>query len=765
MNIGDLNIPENAKSFLQSRGYETLYPPQADAVEAGLLEGHSILVSAPTASGKTLIAMLAILSHLSRGGHRVVYLSPLRALAAEKHAEFAALTEISVAVAGDGADGAAPAPRRRRITAARTSEGLGRPSTGRRISEADIIIATNESMDLAMRNDVDWTRDVDLVIADEIHLIADEYRGPTLEIILARLKSRESRPQLVGLSATMSNANAIAEWLDCRLVSSSWRPVKLVEGVCDRNTGEVRMNDGRTFAVDADQNTHISLGVQTVGEGGQSLIFMSTRLNARSAAVKAAVRVSKLLTSEEKERLAGISERILPKHTDRVAESGRDATKLEEDLARLVKKGVAFHHAGLAEKQRSIVEEEFRNRNIKLLASTTTLAAGINLPARRVIISSVSRYNPDMGYNDNIPVLEYKQLCGRAGRPQYDRYGEAIIAASGNAQYHYEDFVMGSPEPLVSKIIQEKSMLTHLLSLVVLNPGIRISEIENFFIQTFGGQQSYKTTVRYYVSSVLDFLVANSMVTKEGKRCAATSFGKRVSALYINPRTAANLYDTVRMVPDDDGFDPDAEVPVSGYGALRKYGTMRNDAGQNERGRRFTMGLLQAITCCEEFYPKLSLGNKHYQYATEVLKRTEHEQLRKLNHYHYTRGLFALYEWIGERSEKKIAEILKVESGDMRRMIETASWITYAFREIARYADKNDLASDLDELRIRIRSGIKAELLGLVRLRGIGRVRARALYDAGIRTSDDVRSAPYDRIAAIKSIGPAVAKSIKIQVR
>jgi Superfamily II helicase len=126
---------------------------------------------------------------------------------------------------------------------------------------------------------------------------------------------------------------------------------------------------------------------------------------------------------------------------------------LVKTLAILVKKGVAFHHAGLNQNCRTIIETEFRKGTIKLLSSTPTLAAGVNLPARRVVISSVNRYNAKVGANRPISILEYKQLSGRAGRPQYDDYGESIIVGNGNTEDLIEYYINGEPNQLYQRLL------------------------------------------------------------------------------------------------------------------------------------------------------------------------------------------------------------------------------------------------------------------------------------------------------------------------
>jgi len=705
MKIDELDLPDSTIDFLKSQGFEKLYPPQVDSVKSGLLDGKSILVSAPTASGKTLIAMLAMFSYLSKNNGKVVYLSPLRALAAEKFTEFKKLEKIALGK--------------------KIKVGV---STGdfdgieKNLEKSDILILTNEKMDSVIRHGVEWIDEIGLVISDEVHLIGDENRGPTLEMILTQLKLLDSKPQIVGLSATITNSDEIANWLDCKLVKNDWRPVPLSEGVCDG--GEVTMNDGNIFDVERSlRGTPIDLGVQSVKQGGQSLVFAETRTRSKSLATKAADVISQMLKKNELKELEKTSKKIL---------SQNENTEIVKTLAILVKKGVAFHHAGLNQNCREIIEKEFRNGTIKLLSSTPTLAAGVNLPARRVVISNINRYNAKIGRNMPISILEYKQLCGRAGRPQYDDYGESIIVGSGNVEELTEHYINGEPEPIISKITDDKSLRTHILSVIVTHPGIKKDEILEFFLQTLGGLQSRKPTIKFAIDISLRFLSNEFLIIKKGERYAATEFGKKTSMLYIDPLTATHFRDAVENVSQD---------------------------------RKHTFGFLHLISSCEEFFPKFSLRNKDYESASLLIENNSSELLEPISEYDCSRSLLALQAWITESSELSLSDSFSIESGDMHRMAEMANWLSYCLREISKHVDRVDLLEELDDFRKRIVYGIREELLDLVRVKGIGRVRARILYKHKIKNLDDLAKIPVNKLAEIDKIGSTIADNIKSELR
>jgi len=484
------------------------------------------------------------------------------------------------------------------------------------------------------------------------------------------------------------------------------------------------MNDGNTFEIERTlRGTPIDLGVQSVLQGGQSLVFAETRTRSKSLATKAADVISQLLEKNDLKELEKTSKKIL---------SQNENTEIVKTLATLVKKGVAFHHAGLNQNCREIIEKEFRKGTIKLLSSTPTLAAGVNLPARRVVISNINRYNAKVGRNMPISILEYKQLCGRAGRPQYDDYGESIIVGSGNVEELTEHYINGEPEPIISKITDDKSLRTHILSVIVTHPGIKKDEILEFFLQTLGGLQSRKPTIKFAIDISLRFLSSELLIIKKDERFAATEFGKKTSMLYIDPLTATHFRDAVENVSQD---------------------------------RKHTFGFLHLISSCEEFFPKFSLRNKDYESASLLIENHSSELLEPISEYDCSRSLLALQAWITESSELSMSDSFSIESGDMHRMAEMANWLSYCLREISKHVDRADLLEELDDLRKRIVYGIREELLDLVRVKGIGRVRARILYKHKIKNLDDLAKIPVNKLAEIDKIGSTIADNIKSELR
>jgi ATP-dependent DNA helicase len=710
LRFDELPIPEELKAFFAAKGLSELYPPQEEAVKSGLLEGRSLVVSSPTASGKTLIAMMAAYNTVKRLGRKVVYLAPLRALASEKHREFSELAGLGVKTAISTGD---------------------YDSSGETLGRADIIVLTNERFDSIMRHRVSWLGSIGLFVADEVHLAGSDSRGPTLEMILTKAIHAGLEAQLLALSATISNAAQIAEWLGSKSIELDWRPVPLRQGVYEY--GAVLFTDGsRRQLTRSTYGAAVDSAMDTVKEGGQALVFANTRRRAVSLATKGAELTQRFVSPEEKKALSEASRRIL---------STGEETTLSRLLAELVAKGSAFHHAGLEAEHRRIVEDYYRARAIKMLSSTPTLAAGVNIPARRVVVADMTRYDASAG-SVEIPVLEYRQMAGRAGRPQYDSYGETVIVPppSADAATVLEHYSSDVPEPIRSRLSSESALRAHVLATVVTSTGLTQGDIEDLFAKTLLALQVGGRRVKELVENALGYLLSERLLEDSAGRYTATDFGRRVSMLYIDPVTGVQFRSAIRKM---------------------------------EEGGEYGVGILHLVTGTPDFEPKFPLRSKDYDIAIPFLEEHRSEMIQKTGARTFAdfdetiqemRTVMTLYAWIDEWREEQILQRLGVEPGDLHRAVDAGDWLLHALSEVSGLFGRRDLAKQAETLRKRVVSGVSEELLELTALRGIGRVRARSLNSAGFRTMDDLREAPADRIASVDKIGTAVARRLKEQV-
>lgn len=702
MRVDELEIDDRVKEVLANNGFVELHPPQAEALPIAL-SGKNLIAAIPTASGKSLIGFIPAVNMILKKGGKVLYIVPLKALASEKKDDLDKFSSLGINVMMSSGD---------------------LDSDDGKLADADIIVATSEKADSMIRHGSKWMEGVKMVIADEIHLIHDPGRGPTLEVILTKLMRRNPDIQMIALSATISNATDLAEWLNAELVTSNWRPIPLKEGVYFN--GEISFDDNSSVDVPTSKENVWDMIEQVVRIGGQCMVFVNTRRSTESLAVK---------FSDKMKVLAG---RELSEKEMEVLEGDAESTSVGKKLSACVRCGMAFHNAGLTYKQRRYVEDNFRNGNIKCIIATPTLAAGINLPARRVIVRDTYRFESNAG-NVPISVMEVKQMCGRAGRPGYDPYGEAVLVAKSYNDYEHlmEDYVMHDTERLTSKLGNEMVLRSHILGLIATGDAETEAGIVDFMYDTFYGSTSQLYGIESVVENVVDFLEKEEMVKREGDLLRILPFGKRISDLYIDPKSAVILRDSVRKIDDDTDELVILHAAASTPDVLGLY----PKKGDQDR-----------------------LSNIEIEYAEEFLVEPDDEDDFMFESFMSDLKVAVLLDdWINEVSEDEITMGMGIGPGDIRSRVDMTDWLLYSMNEIA-YIFKPEATKKIRPLLTRVQYGVKADLLDLVSFRGVGRARARVLYENGIRNKTDVMSVDIEKLSKLPKIGPALARSMKNQV-
>lgn len=658
MRIEELSdrISSYVVEILKENGIEELFPPQESALPY-IFNRDNLILSLPTAAGKTLIAELAMISEVLRGG-KCLYITPLRALANEKFESFRKWEKIGVYIGISTGD---------------------YESVDSHLAEADIVVTTAEKADSLLRNRAFWLRDITCLVVDEIHLIDSEDRGHTLEILITKMRRMKQNLWILGLSATAPNVSEIADWLDAKFIQSSWRPVPLYYGILCEGTVEI-YRDGEVYRA---KKSFEEVVEECVSEGNGVLVFESTRKSAESLA----------------ERLSEISGRYCQGKDLAEEILAENDGEMSKKLAKCIKKGSAFHHAGLLSGQRRIVEEAFRNGDVRILVATPTLAAGVNLPAKRVLIRSIYRYD---GYPKRIKVSEFKQMAGRAGRPGMDEIGEAIVVASKkDKDIVLKSYIEGEPERIISKLGVESKLRFHCLSLICDGFATDIKSLKEFFNSTLFAKQS----------DIHDFELERAIKQLEnwemveiGNKIVPKKLGVIVSKLYIDPLTGFIFYDTTRK------FESLSELSalhlICRTPDMERLSLRRDDDWVDDLAFKIRKELT--------YYP--SEGSIDYEWFLLEVKTA-----------------LCLRDWINEVDENEICEKYSIAPGDLRRLVETAEWLSHALSRIA-----GEFGKSVPRLETRIRYGVKEELLDLVSIRNIGRVRARKLYNAGIRSKEDI---------------------------
>ncbi len=507
MEVADV-LPDFADAF----AFESFNRMQREALPALLEREENVVASAPTASGKTALAELAICKALAEDG-TALFIAPLRALTNEKEADWDRFEELGYSVY------------------VVTGE---RELNPRRARHADILVMTPEKLDSATRKHDSrryaFVTDVDVCVIDEVHLLDADRRGSVLEVTISRLR-RLCEPRIVALSATMPNVADVAAWLDASQETTfefgdEYRPVDLNAGVKTYTHGENTFADKYRRLYRA-----LDLAEPHLREDGQALVFVASRQDTVQAAKKA------------RDELAERDLRIGPRGDYDFHTETKDALE-NETLRNSVLDGVAFHHAGLSKNDKDLVEAWFKEGKIELLFSTSTLAWGVNLPARCVVIRDTKLHDPLEGEVDMSP-LDVLQMLGRAGRPGYDDVGYGWVVCDTREADKYRRLLRDGKE-IESRLAE--SLDTHLNAEIAMGTITDLEDVMGWLETTFyyvRGQSKPEAydfpNLRGKVRDCLERLVEEGFVEMDGLSIEATSLGVLASKYYLRLETAARF--------------------------------------------------------------------------------------------------------------------------------------------------------------------------------------------------------------------------------
>lgn len=663
-----MNVAERLPEFADAFPFESFNRMQSAALPAILERDENVVVSAPTASGKTALAELAICKTLEQGG-TALFLAPLRALTNEKEREwerFEALGYSVYVVTGE------------------------RDLNPRRAERADILVMTPEKADSATRKHestrYQFVRDVDCCVIDEVHLLDSDRRGSVLEVTVSRLR-RLCDPRIVALSATMQNVDDVAAWLDAvpettLEFGSEYRPIPLSAEVRTYTHGENPFADKYRRLYRA-----LDLAEPHIRDGGQALVFVASRQDTRQAAGKA---------RDE------LSSRDVPMGARGDFDFHTETQVLtNETLRKSVLDGVGFHHAGLSREDKNHVEEWFRRGDVQLLFSTSTLAWGVNLPARCVVIRDTKLHDPLEGEVDMSP-LDVLQMLGRAGRPGYDDAGYAYVVCDSVDANTYRT-LLREGKPIESRLAED--LAAHLNAEIALGTIRDLDDVVDwiettfYFVRAQRAPEAYDsgTRLRERLRETLSTLVTDGFVeTDDELRIEATPLGQLTSRYYLRLDTATR------------------------FGALC----------ENERDALSEDAILEAVAGAAEF-DSVSARQHEREAIAAVLSQTELE----------------------DPSHRKVLAILRASTtGSTPADLQSDAWVIRhnALRLLAALQEFLDrfsgpFAANLARrVEARIENAISAASVGLTAIDGVGSGRAKTLARAGMSTPTDVVEAEMD---------------------
>ena len=805
--VSRLGLPEDFVQFVENDwGIKTLHPPQAEAMPS-ILAGRNTMLCIPTASGKSLVAFMGLVNQIMTRnvGARGIYIVPLKALASEKLEELKQLGESLGLKIGLGIGDA--------------------PNEAKQIDDCDILVCTSEKLDSLMRSKSEVLRRVSVVVADEFHLVNDSHRGPTMEINLARIRHLLPEAQIITLSATVGNSQDLADWLESDLIVSQWRPVSLEYATLAELDLEPRAIQKSELSTASDlgpprtlegPKSHVAWAAlnDVYEQDGQLLVFVAARRSAQSEAKKLGQRMHKYLSKHNPEVLPALKEL-----SEKLSRSSNSA--MGDTLAECVKGGVAFHHAGLRHTQRSEIENAFKNRILYCLCATPTLAAGVNLPARRVLIRDLKRFED--GMSRLLPVMEVRQMLGRAGRPRYDPVGEAWLACKGGDPRQVADdiadrYIHGPVEDISSKLAAEPAMRFHLLSSIATGGLNTRKKIGDFFSRTYLGHSQTNSYLQENIDSMLKWLVDKRFVRRTNvgsieenwddetpswvdaaQSASGVSFSKSKSR---EPTEATFGFQRASSISvgnslsfDTEALDNEYEATPMGERVAQLYiDPLSADIlldGLRRAVRRIvrkslpvtSFSLCHLVAATPDFislWPKsseLDFGSKLRQKSALVEDQLLIESPIDERAMGLVKSAWCTEFWYEERDLRDIEKELGVTPGDVYTRTDLMAWLLLAAREVLLrddvFAEEHlgyvaELAGLLELTRARVRAGCKEDLLQLVQVRNVGRNRARTLSEMGVRTPADLLAMSnyeLDKLKSKRGWGPILVDRILESVR
>lgn len=662
-------------------------PAQKAVIESGYLEDKSnYIISIPTASGKTVLGILPALKTILNGG-KAIYAAPLLSIQNEKVKEFKAFEEHGIKV-------------------------------GKHPSNSDLSVMVFESFDALTRFSWNVLREVDTLIIDEFHMIGEYSRGPTLESAITRAKIINPSLRIIALSATLKNIDEIEQWLDGKTVEHNYRPVPLNKEVLD----------AEMFNTKNKNDVIVKIVEKAIEDNSQALSFVSTRRFTESLATYVAKKIDKKTTKEQKQKFKQVADKLLevPK------KKGSLPTTTCLKLAEAAEKGVVFHHAGLFNEQKEIIEDEFRKGNILMITATPSLMYGVNLPSKYVVIRDHTRWTSNGPAS--IPVFDYEQMSGRAGRPQYDDVGYSyLIAKTMDEAFDLEArYVNGEIELTNSKLIDNKDAIyKQIIAQIASSLSKNLDDLNDFFGKTLYGFQMKNNpsmsmfaqdSLNWELESALEFLLQNGIIRATPEGLKTTDFGNLIAKSNYAVETAVKIKEyvsTMEKLNPAEMIYALAETPDLPLISFK--------------GRKSKDPVRDKLSECGLF--AVDIGNPE---ATTV----------------------SLIEWIDERNEYEIENAYNVYSASTRRSAYEASRLVKFAKNTLEVLGNYSNLKDMDYLSARLYYGVKEDIIPLVvGVKRLGRKRARLLMKT---FGDNLSEASEKELQKVEGIGPKLAGKVKI---
>ncbi|XP_064452724.1 DNA polymerase theta isoform X1 [Mirounga angustirostris] len=762
--LANWGLPVAVLEKYHSFGVKKMFEWQAECLLLGqVLEGKNLVYSAPTSAGKTLVAELLMLKRVLEMRKKALFILPFVSVAKEKKYYLQSLFQ-EVGINVDGY--------------------MGSASPTGHFSSLDIAVCTIERANglinrLIEENKMDL---LGMVVVDELHMLGDSHRGYLLELLLTKIcyithksascqanlaSSLSNAVQIVGMSATLPNLEIVASWLNAELYHTNFRPVPLLESVKIGNSiYDSSMKLVREFhpnlQVKGDEDHVVSLCYETICDNHSVLLFCPSKKWCEKLAdsiarefynlhhqAKGLVRSSELPPVKlEQKGLLEVMDQLK-----------RSPSGLDSILQKTIPWGVAFHHAGLTFEERDIIEGAFRQGQIRVLAATSTLSSGVNLPARRVIIRT------PIFSGQPLDILTYKQMVGRAGRKGVDTVGESILVCKNSEKSKGIALLQGSLKP-VRSCLQRRggeevtaSMIRAILEIIVGGVASTSQDMQTYASCTFlaasmkegklGIQKNQDSFQLGAIEACVMWLLENEFIQiteasdgTEGKVYHPTHLGSATLSSSLSPTDTLDIFADLQRAMKDFVLENDLHIVYLVTPMFEEWTTI--DWYQFfclwEKLPTSMKRVAELVGVEEGFLARCVKG--------KVIARTERQQRQMAIHKRFFTSL-VLLDLISEVPLKEINQKYGCSRGQIQSLQQSAAVYAGMITVFSNRLGWHNMELLLSQFQKRLTFGIQRELCDLVRVSLLNAQRARFLYASGFLTVADLARA---NIAEVETV-------------
>ncbi|XP_077426796.1 DNA polymerase theta isoform X2 [Vanacampus margaritifer] len=731
---------------------------QAQCLSLGqVLQGGNLVYSAPTSAGKTLVSELLMLKRVLETKRKALLILPFVSVAKEKMHYLQSIFE----EAGVRVDGF-----------------MGSTSAAGGFAAVDVAVCTIEKAN-SLINRLIEEGNMDLlgmVVVDELHMVGDSGRGYLLELLLTKIRyvaqkrsttgSLSEGVQVVGMSATLPNLSLLADWLGAELYQTDYRPVPLHEhlkvgcNIYDKSLSVVRQFTS-ALQIKGDDEHIVSLCYETVREGHSVLLFCPSK-NWCEKLADSIAREFYHLKHTERESDSEPQPVCLDQGglLDVIAQLSRTPAGLDPILKRTVPWGVAFHHAGLTFDERDVLEGAFRQGMVRVLAATSTLSSGVNLPARRVIIRTPT-FNGHL-----LDPLTYKQMAGRAGRKGVDTTGESVLVCKEAERQKGISLLTGALQPIRSCLVKREgegvttSMLRAILEIIVGGVARTPQDVRLYASCSLlaastkcnSKEETKGESNKGAIEACVEWLMENEFISvqKDGQeeQYCPTQLGAATLSSSLSPAEALGIFADLQRAMKGFVLENDLHILYLITPLYAEWTTI--DWYQFFclwEQLSSSMKRVAELVGVQEGFLARSVGGK-------LVAKTEMQRRQMAIHKRFFTTL-VLQDLVKEVPLGAVASKYNCNRGQLQSLQQSAATYAGMVTVFCRRLGWGNMELLLSQYQTRLSFGVQRELVDLVRVSLLTATRARALYAQGLCTVAELaRASVTDVEKALRNAVP-----------